>query len=80
MSGCFQLRDAPRSRGRLTVRELQELPDSLLELFVAFLDLVEEVGEWPEQLLVAMVSLIPKGEGTQPLDLRFGPAIDSTFM
>ena len=52
----------------------------MLELFVAFLDLVEEVGEWPEQLLVAMVSLIPKGEGTQPLDLRFGPAIDSTFM
>ena len=47
----------------LTVRELQELPDSLLELIVGFLNLVEEVGEWPEQLLVAMVSLIPKGKG-----------------
>ena len=44
----------------LTVRELQALPDSLLELFVGFLNLFEEVGEWPEQLLVAMVSLIPK--------------------
>ena len=54
----------------LTVRELQALPDSLLELFVGFLNLVEEVGEWPEQLLVAMVSLIPKGEGSSPLDLR----------
>ncbi|KAJ9444444.1 hypothetical protein DIPPA_07126 [Diplonema papillatum] len=42
------------------IHELQQLPNSLLEGFARVLNEVEESGEWPEELLHALVSLIPK--------------------
>ncbi|KAJ9441846.1 Ribonuclease HI [Diplonema papillatum] len=53
------------------IHELQQLPNSLLEGFARVLNEVEESGEWPEELMHALVSLIPKPKSTgDPLSQR----------
>ena len=52
------------------IHELDCLPDSLLEGFAAFFNLVEKTGTWPPALQNALVTLIPKSESTAPTDLR----------
>ncbi|KAJ9439363.1 Retrovirus-related Pol polyprotein from type-2 retrotransposable element R2DM [Diplonema papillatum] len=52
------------------MREIAVLPNAILESFVAVLNEVEETGFWPDGVLDAMVTLIPKGEGSDPLKLR----------
>ena len=51
------------------LHELKSLPEELLQR-LAILNLVEDTGRWPECLTKALVTMIPKGEGFHPLDLR----------
>eukprot|EP00666_Eupelagonemidae_sp_cell4sb_P018026 gene18026-biopygen9074 len=52
------------------VRELKALPEPLLDLLAGVLNLVEATGEWPAAIEQALISLIPKGEGGEPLCMR----------
>ena len=52
------------------VQELKALPRHLLDRLAAFFNLVEDTGVWPKPLQRALVSLIPKGEGANPIDMR----------
>eukprot|EP00973_Karenia_brevis_P053260 7403553-Karenia_brevis.AAC.1 len=52
------------------VKELQCLHVSLLQVLAELFNVVEHTGRWPEALLVATVSLIDKGSGSHPSDLR----------
>eukprot|EP00973_Karenia_brevis_P079296 11003709-Karenia_brevis.AAC.1 len=52
------------------VSELKALPIFFLNLLADFLDTVERTGQWPKALLVAGTSLIDKGLGPKPADLR----------
>eukprot|EP00660_Eupelagonema_oceanica_P019203 gene19203-biopygen19823 len=52
------------------VAELKALPEPLLELLAEFYNVVEREGRWPEALKRSLITLIPKGEGTEPLNLR----------
>jgi len=51
-------------------RDLKRLPLEILELLLHVYDLVEWKGVWPETMCWAGISLIPKGEGGKPLDMR----------
>lgn len=51
-------------------KDLKALPRAILEYLVLFYELVEATGEWPQALQCAAVTLIPKGEGAEPLDQR----------
>ena len=50
--------------------ELERLPDALLEGYAKLYNLIERTGVWPEGLLTALVTLIPKGCSQLPTDLR----------
>eukprot|EP00662_Eupelagonemidae_sp_cell21_P057018 gene57018-biopygen114705 len=51
--------------------ELKRLPLPLLELVATMLNCFEDTGEWPDALLEAFITLIPKdGAAGGPLDLR----------
>eukprot|EP01064_Diplonema_japonicum_P031567 TRINITY_DN56_c0_g1_i8.p1 TRINITY_DN56_c0_g1~~TRINITY_DN56_c0_g1_i8.p1 ORF type:complete len:824 (+),score=93.01 TRINITY_DN56_c0_g1_i8:2709-5180(+) len=50
--------------------ELKRLPVSILRAFADLFNLIEETGQWPRQITTALVSLIPKGEGSAPLNHR----------
>eukprot|EP00660_Eupelagonema_oceanica_P019296 gene19296-biopygen25481 len=52
------------------VAEVKALPDPILERLATTLNLIEETGTWPAALEHALVSLIPKGAGGSPLELR----------
>eukprot|EP00666_Eupelagonemidae_sp_cell4sb_P018005 gene18005-biopygen14326 len=52
------------------VDEIKALPDVLLDRLAGLFDRIEVTGEWPTALLRALVSLIPKGAGAGPTDLR----------
>ena len=52
------------------VAELKELPSELLALIAEFLNAVEELGKWPDVIALAMIALIPKGQGSLPLEQR----------
>jgi len=52
------------------VAELKALPDFLLDKLAILLNVVEMTGTWPHTLERALVSLIPKGEGGEPLAMR----------
>ena len=54
----------------MRMREIAALPDPLLEAFVEVFNAVEEHGIWPDGVLDSLVTLIPKGEGNDPLKLR----------
>ena len=51
-------------------KDLKALPEGILVLLVPFFALVEDLGQWPEALCWAAVTLIPKGEGAEPLSQR----------
>ena len=51
-------------------KEVKMLPEWVLELLLLVYDKIEATGVWPSQLCWAGVTLIPKGEGGRPLDLR----------
>ena len=51
-------------------RDFKRLPDDILELLCCFYELVESVGVWPFDLTRAAVSLIPKNEGYDPMNMR----------
>ena len=50
--------------------ELKSMPLPLLELLAQLLNVVEETGIWPDAIPRTEVVLIPKGEGTGPLQQR----------
>ncbi len=52
------------------VEELKRLPTEILDMLADIFNLVEKLGKWPLSLQRALVTLIPKGQGCQPLDLR----------
>eukprot|EP00973_Karenia_brevis_P076254 10589747-Karenia_brevis.AAC.1 len=52
------------------ISELKALPLSILNGLADMFNLIERTGRWPTSLERAVVSLIPKGQGYQPLDLR----------
>jgi hypothetical protein len=52
------------------VAELKALPPFLLDKLAQLLNLVEKTGRWPRSLERALVTLVPKGEGGQPLSMR----------
>ena len=52
------------------VEELKELPLTLLEELARCLNLIEDTGNWPRVIARALVVLIPKGEGEEPLKQR----------
>ena len=52
------------------VADLLQLPDSILPMMVDILILVEEMVTWPEGLERGYISLIPKGKGMMPLQMR----------
>ena len=52
------------------VDELKRLPLALLDRLACLFNVVEETGVWPHALCEGIVSLITKGEGTDPLKLR----------
>lgn len=53
-----------------TPRDFKQLPREIIGMLSHFYDVVEETGCWPEQLAWATVSLIPKGEGALPSEMR----------
>ncbi|KAJ9445989.1 Retrovirus-related Pol polyprotein from type-2 retrotransposable element R2DM [Diplonema papillatum] len=68
--GTMKKNTAPGAEG-WRVRELAALPDEALRRFAELFAVVEKTGKWPESLMRALVSLIPKGEGgSGPMDLR----------
>ena len=50
--------------------DVKKLPDRILEMILIIFDVVEDKGVWPSQLTWAGVTLIPKGEGGEPLSMR----------
>ncbi|KAJ9444071.1 putative RNA-directed DNA polymerase from transposon X-element, partial [Diplonema papillatum] len=50
--------------------ELKALPDLYLESLATLLNLVERTGIWPQAMRTALVSMIPKGDDGQPLNMR----------
>eukprot|EP00662_Eupelagonemidae_sp_cell21_P003736 gene3736-biopygen34283 len=50
--------------------ELKALPTPLLTLLADVFNAIEATGEWPAALEKASITLIPKGNGGAPLDLR----------
>ncbi|KAJ9458234.1 hypothetical protein DIPPA_06767 [Diplonema papillatum] len=53
------------------VHELRQLPPEILELMADAMNAVETEGQWPEQLMHAIVHLLPKPESTgDPLSQR----------
>eukprot|EP01060_Flectonema_neradi_P010365 TRINITY_DN1744_c0_g1_i8.p1 TRINITY_DN1744_c0_g1~~TRINITY_DN1744_c0_g1_i8.p1 ORF type:complete len:1749 (+),score=244.11 TRINITY_DN1744_c0_g1_i8:3140-8386(+) len=51
------------------VSELKALPKDVLPMIAELFNVIEDKG-WPEALLTALVSTIPKGAGTKPLEQR----------
>ena len=52
------------------VDELKHLPVNMLDRLACMFDLIEEHGSWPQALTKGLVSLISKGEGSEPSKLR----------
>ena len=50
--------------------DLKRLTNRILGLLAHLFDAIEATGQWPQELCWASISLIPKGEGGDPLDLR----------
>ena len=50
--------------------ELQSLPLVFWNAITLLLQLVEDTGRWPASMLSINVSVLSKGEGTEPLKLR----------
>ena len=53
-----------------TVVDMRNMPWPLLHMLAQLLNWVESHGVWPEQLATGYIPLIPKGEGSEPLQLR----------
>ena len=51
-------------------KDFKKLPDAILSYLCVFYDMVERLGKWPFDLTHAAVTLIPKNEGFDPLNLR----------
>ena len=49
---------------------MRNMPWPLLQMLARLLKWVESHGMWPEQLATGYIPLIPKGEGSEPLQLR----------
>merc|ERR1711873_363386 len=52
------------------VSELKGLPDCILELLLLVYDTIETEHRWPSEACWGGITLIPKGEGGEPLKLR----------
>ena len=52
------------------VSDLLCLPDEILDLFAEMMHIIEDTGIWPAALARGFISLIPKGEGMQPMQQR----------
>ena len=53
-----------------SLKDFKRLPDEIFELLCCFYELVESVGVWPIGLTHAAVTLIPKNEGYDPMNMR----------
>ena len=71
---CRQFKDMKRNRATgldgWTVVDMRNMPWPLLHMLAQLLHWVESHGVWPEQLATGYIPLIPKGEGSEPLQLR----------
>eukprot|EP00660_Eupelagonema_oceanica_P019456 gene19456-biopygen3601 len=73
-----QLRDALKRMGKHQAAgmegwrpaELKKLPVPLLELLAGLFNVIEKTGAWPAALQRSLITLIPKGEGAEPLRMR----------
>ena len=54
----------------VAVEHLRRLPDVTLAALADLLNLVERTGTWPSSLAQGYISLIPKGEGMHPTNMR----------
>ena len=52
------------------VADLAAAPTIVLDLLAQLLSAVERTGRWPEALTRGFISLVPKGEGSLPLQMR----------
>eukprot|EP00660_Eupelagonema_oceanica_P019441 gene19441-biopygen20255 len=52
------------------VRELKALPEPLLDRLARVFNTVERTGAWPPALQRALITLIPKGQGGEPEQMR----------
>ena len=50
--------------------EIKRLTPGFLKLLLELFKTIEKTGKWPDELCWASISLIPKGEGGDPLELR----------
>eukprot|EP00660_Eupelagonema_oceanica_P019121 gene19121-biopygen9988 len=50
--------------------ELKKLPMPLLEMLAEVFNCIEKTGTWPKALMRSLITLIPKGEGAEPLKMR----------
>eukprot|EP01064_Diplonema_japonicum_P017559 TRINITY_DN2571_c0_g2_i5.p1 TRINITY_DN2571_c0_g2~~TRINITY_DN2571_c0_g2_i5.p1 ORF type:complete len:294 (+),score=26.85 TRINITY_DN2571_c0_g2_i5:579-1460(+) len=50
--------------------ELAHLPSELLDGFLFLFDWIETTGVWPQAILTALITMIPKSESEEPLDHR----------
>ena len=54
----------------LTVMDMRDMPWPLLQMLVQLLNWTKLQGIWPTRLVEGYIPLIPKGEGSAPLQLR----------
>ena len=52
------------------IDELKRLPEQFFDRLASMFTVVEETGIWPAAICEGIVSLISKGEGTEPSKLR----------
>ena len=52
------------------ITEIKALALAISERMFVLVNLVEEQGRWPKALTLGLASMIPKGEGLGPTDLR----------
>ena len=80
---CRQFKDMKRSRATgldsWTVVDMRNMPWPLLHMLAQLLNWVESHGVWPEQLATGYIPLIPKGEGSEPLQLRPLPVLSAIY-
>eukprot|EP00660_Eupelagonema_oceanica_P019105 gene19105-biopygen18276 len=50
--------------------DLKKLPLPLLDMLAEVFNGIEKTGTWPKTLMRSLITLIPKGEGAEPLQMR----------
>eukprot|EP00973_Karenia_brevis_P084880 11778566-Karenia_brevis.AAC.1 len=64
------MRSGSRGADGWSVEELKHLPDEFLDMLAMIFNEIERQGKWPRSLERALITLISKGQGAKPEDLR----------